>query len=151
MPAPLIVVAALVCTITHPLVVKAADAIPDNELQLLYVPMTAIDIGCALFSHTPFSLALAQDIAPHAIRALAALAKYSRPLAEVRNPVRGSDPWLMKVYDGAKVQDRPPASARARPSPATRVLSPQKPARAAAFGRLHRPGAALAFQRPRQR
>ena len=95
MAAPLILVAAIVCTITHPLAVKLADAIPDNELQLLYVPMTLIDIGCVLFTHTPFSLEMVKDIGPHAERAVVALAKYSRPLAEVRNPVRGSDPWLL--------------------------------------------------------
>ena len=96
MPAPLILVAALVCIFTHPLVVKAADAIPDNELQLLYVPIAAIDIGCAIFSHTPVSLGEVTDIGPHAARALRALAIYSRPLAEVRNPIRGSDPWMLK-------------------------------------------------------
>ena len=96
MVVPAILIAAIVCTITHPLVVKAADAIPDNELQLLYVPITAIDIGCAIFSHTPVSLGEVTDIGPHAARAFRALAIYSRPLAEVRNPIRGSDPWMLK-------------------------------------------------------
>jgi len=96
MAAPIILVAAIVCAVTHPLVVQFADAIPDNELQLLYVPMTMIDIGCAIFSHTPFSFGIVKDIGPHAFKAGLALAKYSKPEAQVRNPIRGSDPWMIR-------------------------------------------------------
>ena len=67
MPAPLILIAALVCNITHPLVVKAADAIPDNELQLLYVPMTAIDM-CRMLKRRLKDAGLPLRLSPHSFR-----------------------------------------------------------------------------------
>ena len=94
MPAPIILVAAFVCNISHPIAVKLLDGnLPDNRAQLLYVPMTMIDIGCAVFSHTPFSLGMVKDIGPHAFKAIAALHKYSVGEAEIRCGFRGSNPW----------------------------------------------------------
>jgi hypothetical protein len=96
MVAPIILVAAIVCTITHPAVVQLADGIiPNNsEFELIYIPMTAIDIGCAIFSHTPFSFKEIKDIAPHAFKGLRAFIRYTKPITEARNPIRGSNKWM---------------------------------------------------------
>ena len=98
MAAPIIIATAIICTVTHPAVVQLADGIiPNNSpFQLIYIPMTAIDIGCAIFSHTPFSIKEIKDIGPHALKGMRAFIKYSKPLAEVRNPIRGSNKWMQK-------------------------------------------------------
>lgn len=94
--APLILVAAFVCNISHPIAVKILDGnLPDNRAQLLYIPMTALDIGCAVFSHAPLSFGLVANITPHALKALRAIRTYSVGESFVVGGYpRGSNKWL---------------------------------------------------------
>ena len=93
MAAALLIAAAFVCNVTHPIVTQAIDSLPDTELQLLYVPETLVDVGCLILNHTPITGKVVANIGPHALKAIRALRKYSHPEAEIRCGYRGSNPW----------------------------------------------------------
>ena len=96
MAAPIILVAAIICNITHPIVSQLIDNLPDNEWQLAYVPEVLVDVACLEFNHTPFSVKVAKNIGPHMIKALRALYKYSKGEAPAPIGLRGSNKWITK-------------------------------------------------------
>jgi hypothetical protein len=72
MAAHFLIVAAMLCPIYVPIIDKIADGLPKGPSQILLIPVSVIDIGCAIISHTPFSIAMASEIASHTLGGLKA-------------------------------------------------------------------------------
>jgi hypothetical protein len=134
------------CLIARPVGDNIADNLPGNISPKAKLPIEAIativDGACLIVTHGASSMQNVPELISHVAAvafAARALGVRALPLAEIRNPIRGSDPFLLQgIYNGPQVQDRPLSPPRARTSPASWLVSPKKPARAARIGRLHR-------------
>ena len=72
MAAHFIIAAAIACHLAVPILDKLGDNLP-NQAQLALIPISIIDIGCAIITRTPFSLSLISEIVPHTLGALNAI------------------------------------------------------------------------------
>ena len=86
------------CLIGGPIVDQIADALPKGAAPRLAAPIfigaSIVDIGCMVVAHNPNN---ALEAASHLFSAAVALhALGVRGEAAVRNPYRGSDPWMRK-------------------------------------------------------
>ena len=100
MPALLAAVVAS-CLIIQPGVDQVLDALPTLQPKIAAPVFLAVAIGdlvCTIVLHNPKE---ALEVASHGVAAILALHKLGINvvgLAEVRNPTRGSNPWLIKEH-----------------------------------------------------
>ena len=136
------------CLIARPIADNLADNLPGNVSPRAALPIegvtTIVDGACLIVTHGAGAMQNVPELINHvAAAAIAARALGFRvvPLAEVRNPIRGSDPFLLEgIRNGPQVQDQPLSPSRARPSLAAWFVSLKKPADAARIDRLHGQG-----------
>ena len=105
MPVALAALAVAGCLFFQPGVDQVVDALPTLQPRIaapLYIAVSIGDLACIILTRNPKN---AFELAGHALSAGIALHKLGVRLdgvAAVRNPYRGSDPWMDPAYAASR-------------------------------------------------